>query len=461
MPRGRDGGGRDREPPRRSEGIANEDRLRALGDAVDGRTPAAPRTPRRRRRRAGRIALISVASLVALLVVVVGGGYLYANWRFSQIRKINVTSEVKPISGKPFNILVVGSDSRAGLSGLVGRQTGASAGLVAGQRSDVVKIVHVDPQAGTISVISIPRDTMVTLLANQNIYGQANRINVNFGSGPSLLAQTITANFGIPINDTVVVSFAGLINAADALGGVYLDFPYPAADPYSGLRIRHPGCQLIKGFEALAVVRSRHYYYNVKGNGVWPGNNTPPATLYADGWLYDGTSDFGRIERQSAFLRAMVDRGKTLYNPLTINNFLSKVPQGITLDQNFSLNELVGLAVRFHSLNANAISTYTLPVYSATNPVLGDVLYVQQPETQQLFVNVFGSELETPTNPPPNSSGQTPLPPAIAPTTTTTAGAARAAGSSTSGRATRATPTTTTTSPTASYASYNPRPCAP
>ncbi len=461
MPRGRDRGGRDREPSRRSEGIANEGRLRALGDAVDGRTPAPPRPPRRRRRRAGRIALISVASLVALLVVLVGGGYLYANWRFSQIHKINVTSEVKPISGAPFNILVVGSDSRAGLSGLVGRQTGASAGLVAGQRSDVVKIVHVDPQAGTISVISIPRDTMVTLLANQNLYGQANRINVNFGGGPSLLAQTITANFGIPINDTVVVSFAGLINAADALGGVYLDFPYPAADPYSGLRIRHPGCQLIQGFEALAVVRSRHYYYDVRGSGVWPGNNTPPATLYADGWLYDGTSDFGRIERQSAFLRAMVDRGKTLYNPLTINNFLSKVPQGITLDQNFSLNELVGLAVRFHGLNANAISTYTLPVYSATSPVLGDVLYVKQPETQQLFVNVFGSALETPTNPPPNSSGQTPLPPAITPTTTTTAGATRAAGSSTAGRAARATPTTTTTSPTASYAPYNPRPCAP
>ncbi len=458
MPSGRNGGGRDREPAPRSNGIPNEDRLRALGEVVNGRAPAGATRRPRRRHRAGRVALIGVVSLVALIVVVVGGGYLYANWRFSQIHKINVTSEVKPISGRPFNILVVGSDSRAGLSGLVGQQTGASAGLVAGQRSDAVKIVHVDPQAGTISVISIPRDTMVTLLANQNLYGQANRINVNFGNGPSLLAQTITANFGIPINDTVVVSFAGLINAADALGGVYLDFPYPAADPYSGLRIRHPGCQLIKGFEALAVVRSRHYYYNVKGDGVWPGNNTPASTLYADGWLYDGTSDFGRIERQSAFLRAMVERGKTLYNPLTINNFLSKIPQGITLDQNFSLNELVGLAVRFHGLNANSISTYTLPVYSATNPVLGDVLYVQQPETQQLFVDVFGSPLETPTNPPPNASGQTPMPPVIAPTTTTTPSTGSAARSTPAASAARA---TTTTSPSAAYAPYDPRPCSP
>jgi anionic cell wall polymer biosynthesis LytR-Cps2A-Psr (LCP) family protein len=43
---------------------------------------------------------------------------------------------------------------------------------------------------------------MTTLLANQALYGKFNRINVNFGNGPSLLAQTITANFGIPINHT-------------------------------------------------------------------------------------------------------------------------------------------------------------------------------------------------------------------------------------------------------------------
>ena len=112
-------------------------------------------------------------------------------------------------------------------------------------------------------MLSIPRDTVVTLLANQSLYGKFNRINVNFGNGPSLLAQTITANFGIPINQ-IVGELRGLINAADAIGGVYLDFPYPSWDPYSGLRILHPGCQLVEGFQALAVVRSRHFYYNVE-----------------------------------------------------------------------------------------------------------------------------------------------------------------------------------------------------
>ncbi len=395
-----------------------------------------------------------------LIAAIVGGAYLYANWRFDQIHRITVNYEApKPISGQPFNILMIGSDSRAGLTGILAKETGAT--VTPGQRSDVLKIVHVDPDAGTISMISIPRDTVVTLLANQSLYGRFNRINVNFGSGPSLLVHTITANFGIPIQQTIVVSFAGLINAADALGGVYLDFPYPSRDPYSDLNIPHAGCQLIKGLQALAVTRSRHMYYNVKGSRYWPRNATGTALandpaidqeVYDDGWYYDGTSDFGRIDRQNAFLRAMVDQAKKLYNPLTINRFLSQLPKGITLDSNFSLSELIGLAVRFHGINANAIRTYTMPTVAATNSTLGDVLFVDQPSAQRLFVQIFGNELTRPSDPPPNEALQTPQPPTIATTipttTTTTTGHAKAT-------------TTTTTNPTLAQPNYDPRPCSP
>jgi len=400
--------------------LANEHRLAALGEQVDAKHGL---TRRRRTRRPGRTrrrVIITFVVLVGLLIGVIGGGYLYAQWRFDQIKKIKVVGELPQLSGKPFNILEIGSDSRAGLTGAVAAQTGATTGSVAGQRSDVVKIMHIDPAAGTITILSIPRDTMTTLLANQALYGKFNRINSNFGSGPSLLAQTITANFGIPITHTIVVSFGGLINAADAIGGVYLDFRYPSHDPYSGLSITHPGCQLVTGFQALAVARSRHFYYNVKGDSVWPGNNTSQSELYNLGWLYDGTSDFGRIDRQNAFLRAMISRAKGLYNPLTINSFLSKIPQGISLDTNFTLNDLIELAVKFHGLNPANMLTYTLPVTDAQIPQLGDVLFVEQPEAQQMLVNIFGGQLLTPTDPPPNSALETPLPPVITPTTTTT-----------------------------------------
>jgi LCP family protein required for cell wall assembly len=431
-----------------------------LGNAVDQRGGVKGKNRAKRPHRLRRRLIISGVSLIVVIAGVIGGSYYYANYRFNNIPKVNVAHEVKAISGKPFNILMIGSDSRAGLTGAVAAQTGASTGAVSGQRSDVVKVIHIDPQAGTISMVSIPRDTVVTLLANQSLYGQFNRINVNFGNGPSLLAQTITANFGIPINQTIVVSFAGLINAADALGGVYLDFPYPSWDPYSGLRIAHAGCQLIRGFEALAVTRSRHFYYNTTGATTFPKVNASYSAITNAGWVYDGTSDFGRIDRQNAFLRATVDQAKKLYNPLTIDKFLSAIPQGVTLDSNFSLNELIRLAVRFHGINANAIQTYTLPTYSAVNGTLGDVLYVQQPLAQEQLVGIFGSQLTTPTNPPPNEQLQTPQPPFVAVTTTTVPSANTP--TATSGKKKHVSAgTTTATNPTLTVSSFDPRSCTP
>jgi len=432
----------------------------ALGDAVDRQSGKAPK--RRKKRRRGRTWLIAGVSVIVLIVGILGGGYLYANWRFGQIPTIHVQGISYPVPGKPFNILAVGSDSRAGLSGAVAAQTGASTGSVGGQRSDVIKIIHVDPTAGTITILSIPRDTEVTLLANQALYGQFNRINVNYANGPSLLVKTIQANFGITINHVVQVNFNGLINSAVALGGVYLDFRYPAIDPNSGLEITHTGCQLINGFEALAVARSRHYYYALNGHPVWP-NRKDFATmtdtaindeLLNDGFTYDPTSDFGRIDRQTSFLRAMFERVKSkLDDPFAMNGFLSNLPKGITIDSTFSLRELIGLALKFHSYNSNAMQTYTMPETPAV--VNGaDVEVVEEPQAEQLLTTLFGSSLLRPTNPPPNAAGQTPMPPIITPTTTTTAVTATTTK-------THHPVTTPAVNPTLAQPSYDPVPCTP
>jgi LCP family protein required for cell wall assembly len=433
----------------------------ALGDAVDRQSGRAPK--RRRRGRRGRTWLIAGVSVIVIIVGVLGGGYLYANWRFGQIPKIKVHGITYTVPGQPFNILAVGSDSRAGLSGAVARQTGASTDSVGGQRSDVVKIIRVNPVAKTITILSIPRDTEVTLLANQALYGNYNRINVNYANGPSLLVQTIKADFGITINHVVQVNFSGLINSAVAIGGVYLDFRYPVIDPNSGLEITHPGCQLINGFQALAVARSRHYYYALNGHPVWPNRKefahmTDDAInneLLADGFTYDGTSDFGRIDRQTSFLRAMFERVKSkLDNPIAMNGFLSNLPKGITIDDTFSLNELIGLALKFHSYNSNSMLTYTMPEIPA---VIGgaDVEIVQEPEAEQLMTNIFGSSLLRPTKPPPNAAGVPQMPPVITPTTTTTL------ATTTTVKHHKAPVTTPTVNPTLAEPSFDPVPCVP
>jgi anionic cell wall polymer biosynthesis LytR-Cps2A-Psr (LCP) family protein len=176
--------------------------------------------------------------------------------------------------------------------------------------------------------------------------------------------------------------------------------------------------------------------------------------------MYDGTSDFGRIDRQNAFLRAMISRAKGLYNPLTINTFLSKIPQGISLDSNFTLTELIELAVKFHGLNPANMLTYTLPVTDGQVSGLGDVLFAEQPEAQQLLVNIFGNQLLTPTDPPPNSALQTPLPPAVTTTTSTTT--TTLAKTKTKHKHDTTSPTTTTTINASQVVpNFDPVPCTP
>jgi LCP family protein required for cell wall assembly len=433
----------------------------ALGRSIDSKSPAGGSSTRGRRRRSGhrgrRIFAITAIVVVIGLIAVVGGAYVYGYYRFKAVQNSTLCNLggksvcAAEISGKPFNVLAIGSDSRVDLPPAIARVTDGPG--QAGQRSDVVKIFHVDPGKGTISVLSIPRDTVVTLLANQSEFGDYNRINVNYQNGPSLLIKTIEANLGITINHVVQVGFGGLAGAVDALGGIWMDFPYPALDNYSSLDIPHTGCQLLNGFQALALARSRHYQYFENGQ-----------------WNYDGTSDFGRIDRQNQFLRALIDAAKSKYNPATINAFLTELPKGIQIDSQFGYNELLGLVAEFHGFNPATLAAYTLPTVSGYSASLGDVLFVDQPLAQQMLVSIFGQVgttggLTQPTSPPPDVNGATPPPPVVATPGATSASTATTGSSGTpsSTTSTTAPATTTTTAPlhTEPWYTFNPVACSP
>ncbi len=426
-----------------------------MASAPSDAPPAAARRGPAHGRKSPRRWLRRLVVAVVVIVLGVGGAVGYGVYRLhhvlDRIEKPNICGPhniycIAQTPNAPFNVLTIGSDSRAGLTGQVAAQTGAS--QVTGQRSDSVKIFHVDPRAGTISVLSIPRDTMVQLLPGEGLPSlssscSCNRINVNFDSGPGLLVRTIEANFGIPINHVVVVNFGGLIGSVNSLGGIWMDFPYPAKDLESGLNVPYAGCQLLNGTQALAVSRSRHFYY--EQDGVWN---------------YDGTSDFGRIDRQNQFLRALIDSAKAKYNPVTLLNFVSSLPQGISTD-NWSTAELLGLALKFHSYDANAMATYTLPTYP-TQVAGNDVLTVQQPDAQQMLVNVFGQVgapggLTEPSLPPPNENLEILPPPVVTTTTTTTTTAPPVTTTSVPHSA------TTTTAPvhTEPWYTFNPVACSP
>jgi LCP family protein required for cell wall assembly len=424
---------------------ANEAGLQSLGEQIDeahgrpssrtptGRSGRSGRSGRAGRRQARwsvrRKVIVVLASLVVLGGLVAGGGYIYLQRSIDSINKLHVSDEVAVENGAPFTVLVIGSDTRVGQNSA---DFGSSA-LVAGQRSDVVQLWRVTPSKKEIEVVSIPRDTVVAMIgADANTFGTFNRINSAFDAGTNQLVKTITANFGIPINHVAEIDFSGFEDAVTAVGGVYLNFNYPAKDAYSDLDITTPGCQLLGGAQALAVARSRHYQYYANGE-----------------WQYDGTSDFGRIERQDAFLRSLITAVKSKEtNPLALAKFAGTLHEGLEIDDGFSASELIGLAETYHSFDAGELAAQTLPTEnSSAFSGLGDVLVAEQPAAQQMLVNIFGSSLVTPTNPPPNVNGVAEAPPTVTPTTTATSGTGPGTG--------------TTTPTTTAVPSFDPTPCTP
>ena len=158
--------------------------------------------------------------LLAFLVVATTAGYGYVHYRFNQIRSVEVPGLHKSVAGRPFNLLVVGSDSREGLDDADGGRYGD----VGGQRNDTTLVVRVEPSRKRISMLSIPRDLVVPIAG-----GAENRINAALTGGPGELVKTIEQNFGVPIHHYVLIDFDGFRAIVDALGGIDVRFPYPVS----------------------------------------------------------------------------------------------------------------------------------------------------------------------------------------------------------------------------------------
>ncbi len=332
--------------------------------------------PSRRRR------LLVVVLVVALVGValVAGGGFGYARWRFGQIASVDLPGLAKrPKPGAPQVLLVVGSDSRAELD-----QPGDSAKFgntqdAGGVRADVIMLVRVDPAAHTVKVLSIPRDLLVPNAAA----GGRSKINAVFAGGPQALVQTIQQHLGIPVNHYLLVNFDGFRAIIDALGGIRMDFPYPAADDLSGLHVTKPGCQRLGGEQALAVARARHYRYLDGGT-----------------WHSDPLSDLGRIKRQQVFLRMVLQTAlaKGLTNPVRANRFIGAVVGHLTKDSGLTEADAVGLARQFRGFDPAQLGDQTIPIVVANNyQGLGDVLLLEQPDANQAIAKFLGRPLPTST----------------------------------------------------------------
>jgi LCP family protein required for cell wall assembly len=316
--------------------------------------------------------LVGCSLLLVFLVVATTAGYGYVHYRFNQIRSVKVPGLHKSASGRPFNLLVVGSDSRESLD----PADGGRYGDVGGQRNDVTLVVRVEPARRRISMLSIPRDLVVPIAG-----AGENRINAVLTGGPGQLVTTIEQNFGIPIHHYILIDFDGFRAIVDALGGIDVQFPYPSRDAKSGLDVREAGCRHLNGGRALALARSRYFSYQV--GGVWR----------SDPW-----ADLGRIRRQQAFLQALLKAAldKGLTNPVRANAFVSSLVHEVTKDSALRVTEVIRTGAAFRSFSPSKLATYTLPVNVAVDHPLGDVLLLKQPDAGTVVDRFLGRETTAP-----------------------------------------------------------------
>jgi LCP family protein required for cell wall assembly len=317
--------------------------------------------------------------MVALCIVGAVSAYGYVQWKLDQIHREKIGSLTSINGGKPFTVLVVGSDSRTALTNNSDNQQFGGSSATPGQRSDTIILARIAPASRQIMLLSLPRDLWV------NIPGHGmNRINSAFDTGADLLVRTVQSDLGIPINHFVEVNFDTFRDITDAVGGVGFYFPTPAKDNYSLLNVPRPGCVLLTGDQALGFVRSRHYEYYQNGY-----------------WHFEAESDLARIQRQQAFVKKMVKKAESKFTDIgAVNGVINGITKNLTVDSSFGNSLVLDLARDFHGIDPSAIATVTLPNYSFTTAGGADVLGLQQPQAAQTIAafNRFGN------SPPPSES---------------------------------------------------------
>ena len=323
-----------------------------MGSNSSEAAASVPATSRRKFRPRIRTVIAGCVVLIALLPMVV---MAFGWWQFTRIPTVNVASALSARGSRNgTNYLIVGTDSRAGISANDPNAGAFLSGEVSGARTDTIMVLHVDD--ATTQLVSIPRDLWVTDPAT----GQKGRINATFANGPSNLIKAVEG-LGIPVDHYLEINFVSFGKLVDTVDGITIDVPFPAKDDQSGLSIPKAGKTQLNGTQALAYVRSRYYEELVDGK-----------------WRVDGTADIGRTERQRSFLTALMHKVAGERNPLNLLEFPSSLDSGMKRDTTFGYFDALGLAWTMKDASPEAVA---LPVTPRRTSGGADVLELQSSST--------------------------------------------------------------------------------
>lgn len=280
--------------------------------------------------------------LVVLLVL--GGVAGYAAWYYYGLEG-KLQKRIAPVvpeddEAKPFNVLLVGSDSRAGLTEEEQEKLGADDELadgtrVTGERADTLILAHVDPETDHVTMVQFPRDLWV-----RASNGEMMKINETLQLGQAALVQTVIDLTGLHVNHYAQVNIAGFRDLVDALDGVKVCVPEPIPfDPATGIEVTADEVGMVEfdGDRAVRFVRSRKVF---------------------------GEGDLARIQNQQKFLSAAIDK---VTSPATfldwgrIQELRRVAGDNFEIDDNTGLWELYEILKRFRSFDPNNYEAYTVP----------------------------------------------------------------------------------------------------
>ncbi|WP_407289259.1 LCP family protein [Streptomyces sp. BP-8] len=322
--------------------------------------------------RRGRIVAWTGGVLGVLLLGAAGVGV----WAYIQldgnIRGADISVDGKrPTNLSPGskNILLVGSDSRAGANAKYGRD-------LTTMQSDTLMVLHISADHEWATALSFPRDSWVQIPACTRGNGTKSsphhfKINEAFSIGgdggdiskaAACTIKTVEQNTGLRIDNFASIDFQGFKGMVNALDGIEVCPKHAIHDKKAHLDLE-AGCQTVRDEKALGYVRTR---YSV-GDG----------------------SDLGRIGRQQEFMKALGKKAQEkLTSPGSLYDFLDSATKSVTTDRDLDgIDALTDLASTVKDIPSDRLTFVTVPNYYREADVPTDKANVvwQYPQASQLF----------------------------------------------------------------------------
>lgn len=333
-----------------------------------GGTAGSQENPPHRRRRALRW---SATVLAVVILGTAGAGYLYYQHLNSNIKKdpLNIgdakdraaESQANAAGQTPLNILLIGSDGRNNKKDQ--ELGGAKDTFNTAPRADVQMLLHVSADRSNMSVVSMPRDTLVDIPRctdpkNNKVYEAltSHITNDSLGrGGPGCTVATWEKLTDIHIDHFMMIDFSGVVSMADAIGGVPVCvdanvYSKDSSGHGSGLKLKK-GTTYVKGVQALQWLRTRYGF--------------------------EDNTDIARAKAQHQYMNAMVRQlreNATLSNPGKLKDLAETATTALTVDNGLgTVAKLYDLSKELKKVPTKRITMTTMP-WQYASPTSGRVV---------------------------------------------------------------------------------------